>query len=470
MLRERPSSRHELHRVVDEPHREWKKTVSEEEEASARPQSRVPSGRLSRFLQLSAAATQMAAAGAKEKVKRLAERAEEELPHVLLTAESARLLATRLSRLRGAAMKVGQMLSLEGGNLLPKEFAQALEILRSSAHTMPEAQVREVLRTEYGPDWQARFDSLELVPMASASIGQVHRAVTLDGRRIVLKMQYPGVAESIDSDVDNLRSLLALARIVPPTIDLDDFVAEVKRELRQEVDYLKELDKLERYASAVAGSPELVTPKPVRELSTKHVLAMEYVAGTPLLDWAKAASQSERDAVAERLFDLLLRELFEFGVSQTDPNPANYLIDGERLVLLDFGAARAVPPDVADVYRRALAGLGLEDRELLRTVLVDLGVHNESVPEATEYILDLALLGGEVLRPGPYDFAATDLQKRLNERGRGMIQFHGKLGAPPPEYLFFQRKLGGTFLLCRQLGARVDCRKLLERRGVLPAS
>ena len=169
-----------------------------------RPSSRVPSGRLNRLLQLGTTGARMAAGGLVEKGRRLKERAEQELPHALLTADNAKLLAERLARLRGAAMKVGQMLSMEGDSMLPKEFAKALEVLRSSAHTMPEGQVRQVLTAAYGPDWQDLFAEFELTPMASASIGQVHRAVARDGREVAVKLQYPGVAESIDSDVDNV--------------------------------------------------------------------------------------------------------------------------------------------------------------------------------------------------------------------------------------------------------------------------
>src|SRR5690554_1238720 len=184
-----------------------------------RPASRVPSGRLNRLLQLGTTSARMAAGGLVEKGRRLKERAEQELPHALLTADNAKLLAERLARLRGAAMKVGQMLSLEGDSMLPKEFAKALEVLRSSAHTMPEAQVRGVLASQYGPQWHDLFSTFEMTPMASASIGQVHRAVARDGRQLAVKLQYPGVAESIDSDVDNLRALLRVARLVPSEVD-----------------------------------------------------------------------------------------------------------------------------------------------------------------------------------------------------------------------------------------------------------
>ncbi len=404
-----------------------------------------------------------------EQARRLGQRAEE-LPHAMLTVDNARLLAARLARLRGAAMKVGQMLSLEGDNMLPAEFAKALEVLRQSAHVMPEAQVREVLDAEYGRDWRARFAQFDLAPIASASIGQVHRARTVDGRKLAIKLQYPGVAESIDSDVDNLRSLLTLARLVPGDLELDDLVAEVKAELRKEVDYGRELVQLEGYRAALGVEPRVRVPAAHADLSTSHILALDFVAGAPLLRWAEDAPQEARDEVGSLLFELLARELFEMGLVQTDPNPANYLYDAaeQKLVLLDFGATREVPPEVRSLYARTLRGMARGDVAELRSVLVDLGVGGPGVPtEATELLVQMGLEAAEVFQQDVYDFGKTDLGERLKARGNELGRYQRTLRPPPPAYLFFQRKLGGTFLLCRQLRAQASPRRALEKVRVL---
>ncbi len=412
----------------------------------------------------------MAAGGLVEQAKRLGQRAGEELPHAMLTVENARLLAARLARLRGAAMKVGQMLSLEGDNMLPAEFAKALEVLRQSAHVMPEAQVREVLTAEYGRDWRARFAEFDLTPIASASIGQVHRATALDGRQLAIKLQYPGVAESIDSDVDNLRSLLTVARLVPGELELDDLVAEVKAELRKEVDYGRELVQLEAYRAALGEPPGVRVPRAYADLSTSHVLALEFVTGLPLLRWAENASQAARDEVGGVLFELLARELFEMGLVQTDPNPANYLYDPteQKLVLLDFGATREVPPEVRALYARTLRGMAEGDVAVLRAVLGDLGVGGPDVSsEASELLVRMGLEAAEVFQSDVYDFGATDLGERLKAHGKELSRYQRTLRPPPPAYLFFQRKLGGTFLLCRQLRAKASPRRALANVGIL---
>lgn len=416
----------------------------------------------------------MALGGATEAARRLVQRAEEELPSVLLTAENARILAQRLSRLRGAAMKVGQMLSLEGDSILPREFAQALEILRSSAHKMPEKQLLGVLEKQLGRDWEKRFAWFDRNPIASASIGQVHAARTHDGQDIVLKIQYPGVAESIDSDVDNLKSLLALSRVLPGDLDLDDFAGEVKAELRREVDYVRELESLAAYRAAIEAAvglpfPEhIYVPRGLGEHSTARVLCMERVAGVPLLTWAEHASPEERNQVAEMLVRLLVRELLHFGLCQTDPNPANYFYDAatQRLVLLDLGALRAVPPEVSELYRKATRALVNRDRTLVKEVYVEMGFFVNPDSPGADLIVDMGLLTSEIFEDAPYDYAASNLAPRMRDLGLKLVPHRKDLRPPPPEYVFFQRKLSGTYLLLKQLRASINLRPLLVEGGV----
>ena len=433
-----------------------------------RPSSPVPSGRLSRFLELGAAASQMALGGAAEKMRRLAQKAEAGLPSVLLTADNARILATRLSRLRGAAMKVGQMLSLEGDSVLPKEFAQALEILRSSAHRMPEAQLRSVLEVELGKDWQTRFETFDFSPLASASIGQVHAARTKDGRDVILKIQYPGVAGSIDSDVDNLRSLLALSRLLPGDLDLDALAGEVKKELRREVDYEQELASLLCYRDLLGTQPGVWIPDGLPEHSTARVLCLERASGQELLGWATTAGQAERNRVAEVLVRVVLSEMFGVGYCQTDPNPANYLFDAERgrVVLLDFGAARPVPADITQLYRSATRALIQRDRVALGEVYRTMGTILGDDTPAAQLLVSMGFEVAEIFDDAPYDFAASTLAPRMRDRGMALIPHRKDLRPPAPEFVFFQRKITGTYLLLRQLKAVLNLRPILAEASL----
>ncbi len=282
----------------------------------------------------------------------------------MLSEATVRRLVQRLADLRGAAMKLGQLISLESEGLLPAELVQALESLRSQAAPMPVAQLRRVLGRAYGSGWEKRFRRFDEEPIAAASIGQVHRALTFDGRDLALKVQYPGVARSIASDVDNVAALLRLTQLLPLGVDVDAIAREAKRQLTQEADYLAEAAFLERYANLVADEPRIVLPKVHWDLTTARVMAMDYMDGVPLDALGEETPQSVRDTVGALLQKLLFRELFEFRVMQTDPNFANYLFQPEsgRLVLLDFGATQEFSRAFSERFRRVTRAVVAKDR------------------------------------------------------------------------------------------------------------
>jgi predicted unusual protein kinase regulating ubiquinone biosynthesis (AarF/ABC1/UbiB family) len=215
-------------------------------EAAARTiePARVPQTRIGRLASVALAAGELALGGVAEGVRRLAAgkgaAGAGDAGSAFLSAGNARRLAARLARLRGGAMKLGQMMSLQGSDLLPAEFAQALSLLRSQAAPMPVEQLRRVLGREYGRGWERRFAQFDFEPVAAASIGQVHRVRTADGRELALKIQYPGVARSIRSDVENLAAMLQLLKLLPHQVDVPAIAAEAARQLGQEADYLAE--------------------------------------------------------------------------------------------------------------------------------------------------------------------------------------------------------------------------------------
>ncbi len=411
-------------------------------------------------------ASEMALGGVVEGARRLAG-ASTDASSIFLTEANAKRLASRLSSLRGAAMKLGQLLSLEGDDFLPPEFAAALSTLRADAAAMPRAQLRRVLARSYGKGWSERFRHFDEEPIAAASIGQVHYAEAADGRRLALKVQYPGVARSIESDVDNLASAFRMARILPGDFDFDGVVEEAKRQLRQEVDYLAEAAHLRRYSELLGDDPEWVVPRVYDDLTTRSILAMDHLPGLPLEDLCGAEHPSERrDRAAARLYDLLFRELFEFRFVQTDPNFANYLWlpEAGRIGLLDLGAARAFPESLVENYRRLFrAGID-SDRRAMRDVAAEIGFFPlEERKDRVEAVVDLMMLGTEAFRARrPYDFAASDLAARIRAVGLDLAFGKGFFRSPPPETLFLHRKLAGTFLLCARLGARVKVRARIE--------
>jgi predicted unusual protein kinase regulating ubiquinone biosynthesis (AarF/ABC1/UbiB family) len=428
------------------------------------PPAPIPQSRLGRLARMGLAAGGLAAGAATEGLKRIARGQAPDFRGALLSAPNARRLAARLARLRGAAMKVGQLVSLQGDDVLPPEFAQALSVLRSQAAPMPAQQLHRVLGREYGAGWRRRFARFDDEPIAAASIGQVHRVTAADGRDLALKIQYPGVARSIASDVDNVAVLLRLLNVLPVDIDVDGLAAEAKRQLTQEADFLQEATFLERYAGLVADEPALLVPRVHRDLTTPRIMAMDFVEGEPL-DALASAPQARRNAVGALLERLLFRELFEFRVMQTDPNFANYLYQPKsgRVVLLDFGATRSFAADFVGHFARVTRGVIDGDREAVARAAIRIGYAlPDDPPERVAAVVDVCFLVCEPLRhTGRYDFGHSDLPARVRDLGFELAFRKRLLRPPPPETIFLQRKLVGSFLLLARIGAQVNAQALV---------
>lgn len=427
--------------------------------------SRVPTGRAERLAQLGWLAGKMALGAAAEGARRLGG-VSTHPGYVVLTEANARRLASSLSSLRGAAMKIGQLVSMEAEDLLPPEVASALATLRDAGDAMPPGQLRRVLRDEWGSDWEQGFRKFDFDPIAAASIGQVHAATTTDGRELAIKIQYPGVARSIDSDVDNLATALRLANVLPGTLDFEPLIQEAKRQLRDEADYETEAGHLRRYASLLADEPDVVVPAVHADLTTQSVLTMDRLDGSPLEDLCGPDfTDEQRDRAATLLMRLVLREFFEFNFVQSDPNFANYLLlrDG-RIGLIDLGGGYEAPTGLCGDYARLFRAALETDRNALQVVAQDIGFlePDDELPKR-EALLDLIELATEPFRhDGTYDFGTSDLAARARAGSMALVFEQGFWRPPPAETLFLQRKLGGTFLLCMKLRARVDARALLE--------
>ncbi len=429
-------------------------------------QSRVPSSRLGRLMQFGVMAGELAAGGLVEGVRRLASEDPADFTTAFLSEANANKLARRLSRMRGAAMKLGQLISLQGEDLLPPEFAQALAMLRSDADRMPFTQLEGVLEGEYGRGWRAQFAEFNHEPLAAASIGQVHYATAVDGRELALKIQYPGVTGSIDSDVDNAALFLRTAKLLPAELDFSSILEEAKRQLHREADYLREAECLRRYRQLVADEPRFCVPRVHDDLTTTRILAMDFVSGHPIeeLD-ATHIPQAKRDRVGSLLLHLLLRELFEFRLVQTDPNFANYLYDtqADRIMLLDFGSTLEYAPEFISYYSRMGRAIINGDKSAARDAAIAIGYLRQGDSAVhIRGLLDLISLGGEPIRHlGRYDFGRSRLAVRARDEGFDLAFRRGFLRTPPPETVFLHRKLVGSFLLCARIGARVDVRSLL---------
>lgn len=385
---------------------------------------------------------------------------------LLLTPGNIGRLTEELANMRGAAMKVGQLLSMDAGEVLPQELADLLARLRDDAHFMPPQQLKSVLASNFGDRWLREFSGFDIRPIAAASIGQVHRARLRDGRDVAIKVQYPGVARSVDSDVSNVGALVRMSGLLPKGFDIAPYLEEARRQLREETDYEREGRCLRAFSERLRGHPAFTVPEHHQDWSTSDVLTMSYVEGAPI-ETVAGMDAATREKVARELIDLMFREVFEFGDVQSDPNFANYRFNAEtgKIALLDFGAARPVPSEVAGLYRNLFsAGLG-GDAEGLAAAVEAFGILPEGVdPDHKARILRMADRAFADLRASDlYDFADMSLSRWVQEETMALAD-DGFLPPPVPmDVLFLQRKFGGLFLLAARLKVRLPLKAMIER-------
>jgi predicted unusual protein kinase regulating ubiquinone biosynthesis (AarF/ABC1/UbiB family) len=425
----------------------------------------VPTSRLSRLFSLGSMASGIAGRMAVDGISQLAQGKRPDLATVLLTPLNTLRLTQSLSHLRGAAMKLGQMMSMDPGLLLPAELTDILSGLRDDAKPMPAHQLIQTLEREWGKGWQARFERFDMRPFAAASIGQVHRARAKDGRDLAIKVQYPGVRASINSDVDNLATLLRMPGLLPRGMNIAPVIAEAKRQLHEEADYGAEAKHLSQFATLMAGSNDFIVPAFQADLSTPHTLAMTYVEGKPL-DSLASATQSVRDHVARELINLVLKELFVFGAMQTDPNLANYRYQADtgKIVLLDFGAVRSISSDLTAKYRALLNATLDSDDVAIRNAMHAIGYFDSKVAARHQKLI-MTMFNTAVTplrQETPFDFGNTDVLERLRDMGLAIGNDRDLTHVPPAETLFLHRKIGGMFLMATKLRARVALRPMLE--------
>lgn len=425
----------------------------------------IPASRLNRLGRFGGLAAGLAGNVAKHGLGELLRGNHPSLSDLLLTPTNALRLTDHLAELRGAALKLGQLLSMDTGEFIPRELADILARLRAAADPMPDAQLQQVLTGQWGAHWQAKLAAFDARPIAAASIGQVHRGRALDGRDLAIKVQYPGIAQSIDSDVDNAALLLKVTGLFPRHIDLAPLLAEAKSQLHDEADYRREADMLDRYAALLEADDRFVLPQTLPELSTSQILAMTFKRGVAIEQVANQP-QDLRDRVAQHLMTLVLRELFEFGLMQSDPNLANYRFDQAtgQIVLLDFGATREVSPQIAHFYREMLSAGMTGNQHDLQAALADFGlidpqssaVHVAAVMQLFEAIIE------PLLNTGPFDFGDPGFLQAMRRKGMELASDRRNWRLPPAEAFFVQRKIGGTYQLAAKLRARVDVGALVE--------
>ena len=330
---------------------------------------------------------------------------------------------------------------------------------------MPTSQRDQVLVDNLGSNWRDLFSSFDEVPLAAASIGQVHGGVLKEnGMRVAVKIQYPGVSHSIGSDLNNLAILLHASRLLPKGLYLDKTIANARTELAWECDYVREAEAAKRYKSLLDDEPLIFqVPEIVENASAAQVLTMERMEGIGVTK-VKSFSQEQRDWIGTQILRLCLREITEFRYMQTDPNWTNFLYNSEtqKLELLDFGAAREYPTKFIEPYIKVLQAAARNDRDACRDLSVELGylTGHESKSMLDAHIASILTLA-EPFRdtaPATYDFRDQTITDRVRQLIPLMVR--ERLAPPPEETYSLHRKLSGAFLLCARLGSRIRCREM----------
>jgi aarF domain-containing kinase len=381
--------------------------------------------------------------------------------------EQARQLADSLGRLKGAFMKAGQLLSIDASELLPPEAQAVLASLQGGAEPVAFETLWAVVEADLSAELRSQLADVRPVASASASMGQVHRA-TVHGLPVALKIQYPGVRESIDADLALVQKLAkSWLSVSGRHIDLSGTFEEVRSLLHLEADYSREREWMERFGEALAGDGRFVVPQSFPRLCSSRVLTMTWEDGVPLGEWARTPrSHEDRAWIATTLLDLYGREFFEWGFVQTDPNFANFLVrSGSReIVLLDFGATVEYDAE----FRRSYV-------ELLRTVgegaparIIERGIAEKLIdaredPATMALFVDMMRLSVEpFFATGAFRFSDDDYARRSRDV---VMRFSRALrySPPPRRLLFLHRKLGGLFQLMKRLDVELDLAPYWER-------
>ena len=388
-------------------------------------------------------------------------------------------MADELGKLKGSVVKIGQMLALYGEHFLHPEITEALHRLNDSTASLSWPVVERALRDQLG----SRLDDLEVstTPIGTASLAQVHRAtIKATGQQVVLKVQYPGVADAIDSDLSLFKHLLKVTNAVPQTKALDEWFNEISDLLKVEVDYVAEAQTTMRFYERLKQDERYVVPEVIEAYCTDRLLCLSFEEGVPVTNAdLKSLPQNRRDALGKAAIDIMLNEIFVWGEMQTDPNFGNYLIRSEpvdkpdgkdKLILLDFGAMRQFDDELLKIARNLmLAGFNY-DKQQMMNAMQGYEFFDTMSPEVKANMADVFLLATEPFRDpnlpqnkasgliddqGFYHWANSNLHKRLMESSGSAMQSR-EFSLPPKEFMFISRKFIGAYTFLTVLNARTN--------------
>lgn len=378
-------------------------------------------------------------------------------------AKNAVRVKDLLGQLKGVPMKIGQMLSLHE-RFLPGEVADVLRTLQQKAPSVPFEDILDMIKQELGERFDA-IDHIDENAMASASIGQVHRAVLKDGREIALKVQYPGIDDVIRADLKNLKGVLMMVFSMFTRMDMELVWKEVNARLLEELDYEKEADNMRRMARLLEDDDDVVVPQVIDEVTTRHVLGMELVLGiSPDQVATDHFSRDLKNAWGETIVRFVLRGLYHFRFLHADPNIANFaFMENGGIIVYDYGCMKEVPEDLCRGYIRVVSAILEHDYPNIPDILKSMGVHKaDGNPVSWNIVADFADIFQEIIDPKTHYIFGDDEKVYARIYATGQKHISESMSVVfPQDIIFIDRTFGGHFgNLCR-LKAQANWRSIL---------
>jgi len=428
---------------------------------------RMPEGKFARALGFGSLAFKLGSRMTLNAISELAQGKKVDTSSLLFSENNFETITDTLATMRGAAMKLGQILSMENTDLLPSELSNILSRLRAKGYSMPPQQLKRILNKNWGEAWLRKFRQFETRPFAAASIGQVHKAINEKGEMIAVKVQFPNIRQSIKSDLHNLKVILKRSGLIPEGLDLDHYLEICEVQLLLETDYQREADFLRRFKILTSSIKGIQTPTLIENLSTKSILAMSLEEGIEL-DRLEQFSESEKTRIAMLLVSLIIHEIFDFGLVQSDPNFANYRYDvkSANIKLLDFGACVQLSPEVVCIYRKLLKSLFANDGDSILNILVQHHLVSEKLPTSTHNFLKdmIKTVLTEFHASDIFSFSESKVFDHVTAENMKKMSEIIPTTLVPVDLLLMQRKLIGLTFLLHRLGSSLPLKEILRKQ------
>ena len=391
-----------------------------------------------------------------------------DLRSALVSKKNVTATVNTLKNLRGAAMKFGQLMSLDESIILSPDLAAVFAQLRSSGYSMTPSQLKKILNQNWGDGWLRHFKHFEVRPFAAASIGQVHKATLKSGEIVAIKVQFPGVRQSIDNDLSSLKFIMKTSGMLPAKFPLDYYITQCGDLLKRETDYELEAINITRFSEFLRSNDKLNVPKVYNQLSTQETLTMSFFEGRELSS-KMAYDQSSINEISLSLLELLLNEIFTFKLVQTDPNLANFLLSGgdNSLCILDFGACCQVSEATHELYKDLLNVALTLDANKIKSFLEDKNfIPKDASSEGTKFfdrIISIAI--NEISQNEFFDFQQSKVFEIITEEDLNLYFELIPSSLFGSDFIFIQRKIFGLILFFRAIGAKLPLLKILKQQS-----